>query len=96
MSKKTKKHIKHSEHHRRFKRRYKHSHSIHHRSKTRKRSYKYNKRIEFSVVPGSKSVPIFSPPDKKKKELIPVNMRQSQGNIVVGLREYIKKVHIPL
>lgn len=95
MSKKTKKrNHKHSKHHRRVKRRYNHSHSIHHHVKTK--THKRRRRKEISAMPGSKSVPIFSPPDKKKKEMIPVNIKQPSGSIVPGLRDFIKKGYIPL
>lgn len=85
MSKKTKKH-RHSTHHRRHKRRYKHSHSIHHRAKTRR------KKQEISIIPGSRSVPIFTLPNKKNSELILVNVEHTSGNIVPGLRNYMKKM----
>ena len=85
MSRKTKKH-KHSVHHRRYKRRYKHNHSIHHRAKTRRRKQ------EISIIPGSRSVPIFTAPNKKNSEMIPVNIKQPSGNIVPGLRNYMKNM----
>ena len=84
MGRKTKKH-KHSQHHRRYKRRYKHNHSIHHRAKTRR------KKQEILIIPGSRSVPIFTPPNKKNSELILVNVEHTSGNIVPGLRNYMQK-----
>lgn len=88
MSRKTKKHRhKHSVHHRRHKRRYSHGHSIHHRKKTRIR-----KKQEISIIPGSKAVPIFTAPNKKNSELILVNVEQPTGNIVPGLRNYMKNM----
>jgi len=85
MNKKTKKH-KHSSHHKRNKRRYSHKHSIHHRRRT------YRKRREISVVPGSKSIPMFTAPKKQNSEIIPVNIKQPAGNIVPGLREFMKNM----
>lgn len=89
MNKKTKKH-KHSIHHRRHKRRYSHNHSIHHTKKTYKRTYR--KRREISIVPGSKSVPVFTAPNKQKEEMILVNVKQPSGNIIPGLRDYMKNM----
>lgn len=83
MSRKTKKH-KHSVHHRRYKRRYNHSHSIHHRARTRR------KKQAISIIPGSRSVPIFTAPNKKNSEIILVNVEHQSGNIVPGLRNYMK------
>ena len=85
MNKKTKKH-KHSVHHKRHKRRYSHKHSVHHRRRT------YRKRREISVVPGSKSIPMFTAPNKQKGEIIPVNIKQPSGNIIPGLRDYMKNM----
>lgn len=85
MSIKTKKH-KHSAHHRRYKRRYSHKHSIHHLKKT------YKKRREVSLVPGTKSIPIFTAPNKQKGQKIPVNIKQPSGNIIPGLRDYMKNM----
>lgn len=85
MSRKTKKH-KHSIHHKRHKRRYSHSHSMHHNRKT------HRKRREISVVPGSKSIPMFTAPNKSRDEMISVNVKQSFGNIVPGLRNYMKNM----
>jgi hypothetical protein len=85
MAKKTKKH-KHSAHHRRYKRRYSHKHSLHHRAKTRR------KRQEISVIPGSRSIPIFTAPNKQNSEIILVNARQPSGNIIPGLRNYMKNM----
>lgn len=89
MVKKTKKH-KHSIHHRRYKRRYGHNHSIHHRAKTHKRLYR--KRQEISIIPGAKSVPIFSPTNKQKSEIVLINVQNPEGNIIPGLRNYMKHV----
>ena len=89
MSIKTKKH-KHSAHHRHRKRRYSHKHSIHHPRKTYKRTYK--KRKELSLVPGTKSIPIFTAPNKQKGQKIPVNIKQPFGNIIPGLRDYMKNM----
>jgi hypothetical protein len=88
MSKQTKKH-RHSIHHRRRKRRYSHSHSIHHRAKTHKRLYRKSK--EISVVTSNKVVPLFVSPDKQKTERIRVGA-QSEGNIIPGLRNYMKNM----
>jgi hypothetical protein len=85
MSRKTKKH-RHSAHHRRHKRRYSHNHLTHHRAKTRR------KRREISIIPGSKSVPIFTAPNKKNSESILVNVEHTSGNIVPGLRNYMKNM----
>lgn len=85
MNKKTKKH-KHSSHHRHHKRRYNHKHSLHHRRRT------YRKRREFSFVPGSQSIPMFTFPDKQKGEKIPISIKQPMGNIVPGLRDYMKNM----
>jgi hypothetical protein len=89
MSIKTKKH-KHSVHHRRRKRRYSHNHSLHHQKKTHKRINR--KRREISAIPGTKSIPIFTTPNKQYNEMIPVNIKQPQGNIIPGLRDYMKNM----
>jgi hypothetical protein len=81
----TKKH-KHSAHHKRRKRRYSHKHSKHHPKKT------YKKRRELTLVPGTKSIPIFTPPNKPKGQKIPVNIKQPFGNIIPGLRDYMKNM----
>ena len=83
MNKKTKKH-KHSSHHKRNKRRYSHKHSIHHRRR--------NKRREISIIPATKSIPIFTVSNKPKGETILVNIKQPSGNIIPGLRDYNKNM----
>jgi hypothetical protein len=53
----------------------------------------YRKRREFQFVPGSKSVPIFSPPDKKRNTPILDSSNNDQNNhvgIIRGLRNYLK------
>ncbi len=81
---------KHSIHHRRHKRRYSHNHSLHHRAKTHKKLYR--KHRKKSIIPGSKSVPIFSAPKKVKSESILINAQQPSVNIIPGLRNYMKNI----
>jgi hypothetical protein len=90
MSKKTKKH-KHTIHHRRIKRRYNHAHSIHHPRKTLKKIHR--KRREISIIPRTKSISTFTVLSNKpnpRGEIISVNIKQSSGNIIQGLRDYNK------
>ncbi len=85
---------KHSAHHKISRRRYNHAHSSHHEHKhkhKRKTHRKYYREVSVVVVPGSKSVPIFSSANtnKKKVELIRLE-NESMGNIIPGLRNYLK------
>jgi hypothetical protein len=67
-----------------------HSHKQNHHSKKR---HMYRKRREFVIVPGSKSVPIFTEPQKKNANKIVINNDHNQiGNIVPGLRNFIKNM----
>ena len=53
----------------------------------------YRKRREFQFVPGSKSVPIFSPPDKKRNTPILDSSHNETNNhtgFIPGLRNYLK------
>lgn len=79
---------KHSAHHKISRRRYNHAHASHHKRKTRRRHYR---EVSVVVVPGSKSVPIFrsANTNKKKVELIRLD-NESMGNIIPGLRNYLK------
>jgi len=80
---------------------HKKSHSKRH-SKRHNKSHKHkktNKRHsrkhrEIVVVPGSKSVPIFSPPEKKENIKINVNdnISKKQDNGIPGLRTYLNKM----
>ena len=58
-----------------------------------KRRHLYRKRREIQIVPGSKSVPIFSPPDKKNNTPIldSSSNLNHEVNLVPGLRNYLKK-----
>lgn len=89
----SKKH-KHSVHHRRSKRRYNHSHSIHHPSQVRRYRHRHRQSREISLVsvPGTKSVSLFTSTNKKNPELIRIGEKQSMGNIVPGLRTYLKNI----
>lgn len=57
---------------------------------TKKRLYR--KRREFVIVPGSKSVPIFTAPQTKQANKVMMNEPSSTGNIIPGLRNYIKNM----
>lgn len=81
---------KHSIHHRRSKRRYNHNHSIHHRPRLNRR--RHSREISVISVPGSKSVSLFAPTNKKRADLIRIGEKQSIGNIVPGLRNYLKNI----
>jgi hypothetical protein len=52
----------------------------------------YRKRRELVIIPGSKSVPIFTAPQKKDSHKIIVNDQNQSGNIIPGLRDYIKNM----
>lgn len=80
---------KHTVHHRNKKRRYNHNHSVHHRNnKTRKQ-----KEISVIMVPGSKSIPMFSRTYTNKKKMEPIRLEnESMGNIIPGLRNYLKNM----
>jgi hypothetical protein len=89
---------KHSAHHKISRRRYNHSHLSHHNRKTQKnrrnrrnRNNSHYREVSVVVVPGSKSVPIFRHTNKKKTELIRLE-NNSMGNIIPGLRNYLKNV----
>ena len=61
--------------------------------KRHSKKHLYRKRREFEFVPGSKSVPIFSPPDKKRNTPILDSSNNDQNNhvgIIRGLRNYLK------
>ncbi len=55
----------------------------HRKRHTRRKSYK--KRRDILILPGSKGVPLFMPPEKITSQSISVNQRQS-GNMIPGLR----------
>ena len=74
------------------------SKKIHHKRHT-KRHYKrhtkrhYKKRhMHIKLIPGSKSVPIFSPPEKKNNTPIldSHNDQHDDVGIIPGLRNYLK------
>ena len=91
----SKKH-KHLAHHRIRRRRYNHSHLSHHQDKKNRKTHKHRHRrrvqeMSVVIVPGSESIPIFRPTNKKRAELIRLE-NQSMGNVVPGLRNYLKNV----
>jgi len=62
----------------------------------KRRSHKkrlYRKRREIRLVPGSKSIPLFSTPETKKNTPIldHNDFHKEQGGIVQGLRSYLNK-----
>lgn len=89
---------KHSVHHRVSRRRYNHSHSKHHipSNKTRRHRHRHrrSREVSFVSIPGSKAVALFSATNKKRSELIRVEEgdNQSMGNIIPGLRNYLKNI----
>jgi hypothetical protein len=62
---------------------------------TRKHKRHYTKRIykhkEFTPILGSQSIPIFSKPDKTQSNSIIIDREQNYGNIITGLRNFLKK-----
>jgi hypothetical protein len=60
------------------------------RSQTKKR-HLYRKRREIRIIPGSKSVPLFSKPEKKTNTPIFNNFTDKRHiNMIPGLRNYLK------
>lgn len=83
---KTRKHRNYKKHRNHKKRHYTKRHNKH--SYTRRKKHR-----EFSIIPGSKSVPMFAAPNKKNSEVIIVSVEQEPtGNIIPGLRNYIKNM----
>jgi len=77
---------------RRHKRHTKRHYKKHAKRHYTRRRHLHRKRREIQLVPGSKSVPIFSPPDKKKNTPIldsHSNLNNDVG-IIPGLRNYLK------
>lgn len=70
----------------------KHLHSKKHVKKTKKtRRRLYRKRREIRLVPGSKSIPIFSSPEKKyNTPIIDSSEISKDVSLVPGLRNYLK------
>ena len=66
-----------------------HRHNKTHKHKMHSKRRLYRKRREIRLVPGSKSVPLFTAPEKKQNTPILENNSQMQGNIVQGLRSYL-------
>jgi hypothetical protein len=86
---KTKRHYTNKKRH--YKRHTKRHYKRHNKKHTKR--HLYRKRREFEFVPGSKSVPIFSPPDKKRNTPILDSSNNDQNNhvgIIHGLRNYLK------
>ena len=77
---------RHSNKHKHTKR---HRHNKTHKHKMHSKRRLYRKRREIRLVPGSKSVPLFTAPEKKQNTPILENNSQMQGNIVQGLRSYL-------
>jgi hypothetical protein len=62
-------------------------------TKTQKRHYtkKIYKHKEFRPIPGSQSITFFSKPDKQQSNSIIIDRQQNYGNIITGLRNFLKK-----
>lgn len=62
-------------------------------TKTQKRHYtkRIYKHKEFTPIPGSQSIPIFSKPEKTQSNSIIIDRQQNYGNIITGLRNFLKK-----
>ena len=62
---------------------------------TRKHKRHYTKRIykhkEFTLIPGSQSIPMFSKPEKTQSSSVIINREQNYGNIITGMRNFLKK-----
>ena len=92
----SKSHKRHSKSHKRHSK----SHKIH--SKSHSKSHKiqnythkrlHRKRRQLVLLPGSQSVPIFATPQKKYATKIAIDKEYNQsGNIISGLRDYIKNM----
>ena len=78
---------RHSNKHKHTKRHIHNKTHKHHKMHSKRRLYR--KRREIRLVPGSKSVPLFSSPEKKQNTPILENSSQMQGNIIQGLRTYL-------
>ncbi len=77
-------------HQTRSKKRHRHSKSHRH---SKRHIRRHSKRRGLVLLPGSQSVPIFTPPQKKHTNKIVVNEEHIQsGNIISGLRDYIKNM----
>lgn len=69
---------------------HKHKHSLHHRRYKRRYSHKHSlhhknkKRLSRKVL--------FTTPNKQKSEMILVNVNQPSGNIIPGLRDFMKNM----
>jgi hypothetical protein len=53
-----------------------------------KRSYKHN---VITSIPRSQSIPIFTKPEKIHSTNIIINKEHNYGNIISGLRNFLKK-----
>jgi|LauGreDrversion4_2_1035121.scaffolds.fasta_scaffold20912_6 hypothetical protein len=79
---------RHSNKHKHTKR-HRHRHNKSHKHKMHSKRRLYRKTREIRLLPGSKSVPLFAAPEKKRNTSILENNDQVQGNIVQGLRSYL-------
>jgi hypothetical protein len=86
------KHITRHRYKRNSHKRHNYTHKRH--SKRHNKSHKrHRKRRQIVLLPGSQSIPIFTTPQKKYATKIAIDKEHNQsGNIISGLRDYIKNM----